>query len=284
MDEQQSGHGRTAGVNAGSTLLARADEIVVSPLAGEQRLERLARLSVPALAGWCAIDVPAENGDLRRFAVAHAPGAAPQPGPHRRRHEPGGAPASVRAVLHDQGAGTGLGLATVFGVVKQTGGSIYAYSEEGSGTTLKIYLPASESAAGAAAAAVAEPTAAAGSETVVVVEDSEGVRQLVRIMLESSGYRVHALDDDPAAAIRLCSEHDGPIDLLLTDVVMPEMSGPELAGRLAAQHPGLRVLFMSGYADDAVFRHGVLSPEAAFIEKPFTARTLAAKVRAVLDA
>jgi two-component system, cell cycle sensor histidine kinase and response regulator CckA len=180
------------------------------------------------------------------------------------------------------GAGTGLGLATVFGVVKQTGGSIYVYSEEGSGTTIKIYLPAAPR--GSVAEPAPEPAAAtaSGSETIMVVEDDESVRELVRIMLEANGYRVHGVGD-PVEAERVAREIESGLDLLLTDVVMPHVSGQELAARLAALRPGLRVLFMSGYSDRAVYRHGVLEPGTAFIEKPFTERTLTRRVREVLD-
>ena len=180
------------------------------------------------------------------------------------------------------GAGTGLGLATVFGVVKQSGGSIYVYSEEGRGTTFKIYLPAAVRRRRAAAGA---PTArpSVGTETVMLVEDDESVRNLVRTMLETKGYRVLAAAGADEAE-RLCTENNCPVDLLLTDVVMPEVNGRVLAERLSERSPSLRILFMSGYSDEAVYRHGEISPNASFIEKPFTDRTLARKVREVLDA
>jgi two-component system, cell cycle sensor histidine kinase and response regulator CckA len=180
------------------------------------------------------------------------------------------------------GAGTGLGLATVFGVVKQSGGSIYVYSEEGRGTTFKIYLPA---AAGAAELTRDGGDIAAehGTETVMLVEDDESVRNLVRTMLETKGYRVLSAAGAEEAE-RLCAEDDCPVDLLLTDVVMPEVNGRVLAERLSVRSPSLRILFMSGYSDEAVYRHGEISPNASFIEKPFTDRTLARKVREVLDA
>jgi two-component system, cell cycle sensor histidine kinase and response regulator CckA len=181
------------------------------------------------------------------------------------------------------GGGTGLGLATVFGVVKQSGGSVYAYSEEGRGTTFKVYLPAAGVEPDAAAGTGAEAAAERGSETIMVVEDDESVRQLVRLMLEGKGYEVLTavgLDD----ATRLCAERPDGVDLLLTDVVMPDINGPLLAERLTEISPSMRILFMSGYSDEAVLRHGVLNPNAAFIEKPFSDRTLARKVREVLDA
>jgi len=165
------------------------------------------------------------------------------------------------------GAGTGLGLATVFGVVKQSGGSIYVYSEEGRGTTFKIYLPAATGAAEPAAGA--DGAAELGSETVMLVEDDESVRNLVRTMLETKGYRVLAAAGADEAE-RLCTENNCPVDLLLTDVVMPEVNGRVLAERLSERSPSLRILFMSGYSDEAVYRHGEISPNASFIEKPFT--------------
>jgi two-component system cell cycle sensor histidine kinase/response regulator CckA len=180
------------------------------------------------------------------------------------------------------GEGTGLGLATVFGVVKQSGGAIYVYSEEGRGTTFKIYLPVAGAEPRTNGAAPAEPPARRGTETIVVVEDDESVRELVRLMLRGRGYDVLAAPDGESAA-RLCAEHPGGVDLLLTDVVMPELNGRVLAERLGALFPSLRVLFMSGYSDEAVVRHGMLRPNTAFLEKPFSEAALARKVREVLD-
>ncbi len=180
------------------------------------------------------------------------------------------------------GAGTGLGLATVFGVVKQSGGSIYVYSEPGRGTTFKIYLPAGDPARSPVEEPDAESEAARGAETVMVVEDDASVRDLVRIMLEANGYRVLAVADGGEAE-RVCAAHPNGVDLLLTDVVMPDVSGRTLAERLGERLPALRILFMSGYSDEAVHRHGAITASAAFLEKPFTERALARKVREVLD-
>jgi PAS domain S-box-containing protein len=181
------------------------------------------------------------------------------------------------------GAGTGLGLATVFGVVKQSGGSIYVYSEEGRGTTFKIYLPAANPEPDELAPGMTDVAADRGTETIMVVEDDVRVRDLVRLMLGSKGYEVIAAADADEAT-RLCEERRGSVDLLLTDVIMPGVNGRVLAERLAAISPAMRILFMSGYSDEAVYRHGEIRPNAAFIEKPFTDRTLARKVREVLDA
>jgi PAS domain S-box-containing protein len=181
------------------------------------------------------------------------------------------------------GTGTGLGLATVFGVVKQSGGGIYVYSEPGRGTTFKIYLPVAAASAHAGEPTV-EPEPEGGTETIMVVEDDAGVRDLVRLMLESNGYEVLAVRDADEAA-RVCTERPCGVDLLLTDVMMPEVNGRVLAERLGALAPSMRILFMSGYSDEAVHRHGMLGDRsAAFLEKPFTERTLARKVREVLDA
>jgi PAS domain S-box-containing protein len=199
-----------------------------------------------------------------------------------------GMDAEVRAHLFEpffttkeSGGGTGLGLATVFGVVKQSGGGIYVYSERGAGTTFKIYLPAAACPDGEAAAPVHEPEPVqAGTETVLVVEDDANVRDLVRLLLEGNGYTVLTVQS-PDEAVRVCTELG--VDLLLTDVVMPDISGQRLAERIAAAAPGVRILFMSGYSDEAVHRHGMLGEDAAFIEKPFTERALTTKVREVLD-
>jgi PAS domain S-box-containing protein len=180
------------------------------------------------------------------------------------------------------GGGTGLGLATVFGVVKQSGGSIFVYSEEGRGTTFKIYLPASSRALEPARNGD-EPATHRGTETIVVIEDDESVRELVRLMLGDCGYDVLSAPDADTA-MQLCDAHPDGVDLLLTDVVMPDIGGRALADRLTALFPRLRVLFMSGYSDEAVFRHGIIRPGTAFIEKPFSQAALARKVREVLDA
>jgi two-component system cell cycle sensor histidine kinase/response regulator CckA len=184
----------------------------------------------------------------------------------------------------EKGKGTGLGLSTVYGIVKQSGGNIWVYSEPGQGTTFKIYLPrdlsASLTVSGSRFAAVTTPPT--GTETILVVEDEEAVRDIAKRILREAGYNVLAAAS-PDDALLTCKSHLGKLHLLLTDVVMPQMSGKLLADRLAMARPGLKVLYMSGYADDAILHHGTLAPGTHFIGKPFSAVDLARKVREVLD-
>ncbi|HEY3740475.1 MAG TPA: ATP-binding protein, partial [Bryobacteraceae bacterium] len=179
------------------------------------------------------------------------------------------------------GKGTGLGLSIVYGIVKQNGGDIWVYSQEGKGTTFKIHLPAVTDQSATKPSVSSRVPARAQAEVVLLVEDDANVRKLVEGVLREHGFQVVA-SENIAEAIALCKERDATIDLLLTDVVMPDMSGPELAEELAKLRPGLKVVYMSGYADNAVVRHGVLKPGAAFIEKPFVAETLTEKLREVL--
>ncbi|QJW93704.1 PAS domain S-box protein [Frigoriglobus tundricola] len=179
--------------------------------------------------------------------------------------------------------GTGLGLATVHGIVKQSGGHVAVYSEVGRGTTFKVYLPRVDRLAPVARSGHHRAPLPAGGETVLVVEDEAGVRDLTCHVLRGCGYTVLEAGDG-TEAVRRAADHPGRIDLLVTDVVMPRMSGPALAERLAPLRPETRVLFLSGYTDDAVVRHGILEAGVAFLQKPFTPVSLAAKVREVLDA
>jgi CheY-like chemotaxis protein len=182
----------------------------------------------------------------------------------------------------EAGKGTGLGLSTVHGIVHQSGGSISVYSEPGQGTTFKVYLPRF-----AGDAAVRRPVSAVrkalptGSETVLVVEDEAAIRKLTNLILQKAGYTV-LLAESPDAAERIAGSYPGPIHLMLTDVVMPGMRGPELAERLLRLRPDLRVLYMSGYTDNAITHHGFLDAGTEFLQKPFTPPALMQKIREVL--
>jgi hypothetical protein len=181
------------------------------------------------------------------------------------------------------GRGTGLGLSTAYGIVKQSGGNIWVYSEVGRGTTFKIYLPRTDSVAENPQANSDQDESPSGTETVLLVEDEEMVREMAHEILRMSGYQVLE-STHGSEALTVCEQHEGPIHLMLTDVVMPQMSGRELAERLVPMRPEMRVLYMSGYTDDAIVHHGVLEDGVAFIEKPFTPNALARKVRVALDA
>jgi PAS domain S-box-containing protein len=181
------------------------------------------------------------------------------------------------------GKGTGLGLATVYGIVKQSGGSVWVYSELGQGTTFKIYFPCVDGSAEKLKSDTGDSELLAGTETVLLVEDEEVVRETAMEILQECGYLVlHAKDGKEA--LQLAHQHPGEIHLMLTDVVMPRMSGRELTEELTLLRPDIKVLYMSGYTDDAIVHHGVLDEGTAFIGKPFSIEALGRKVREMLDA
>jgi GAF domain-containing protein/CheY-like chemotaxis protein len=231
------------------------------------------------------------NVELDAGYARQHPGA--RPGPHvmlALSDTGGGMDAETQAHIFEPffttkgpGKGTGLGLATVYGVVKQSDGTIWVYSEPGRGTTFKVYLPLVEDPVEPAQGDDLAPAPLRGMETVLLVEDEDAVRDLARDVLQASGYTVLEARHG-GEALRICAQHPEPIHLMLTDVVMPEMSGRELAQRLAVLRPGVKVLYMSGYTDNAVVHHGVLDPGTVFLQKPFSPTVLTRKVREVLDA
>jgi CheY-like chemotaxis protein len=181
----------------------------------------------------------------------------------------------------DPGKGTGLGLATVYGIVTRSGGSVGVYSEVGRGTAFKVYFPPADAAEMVAEAPAPPVRPHGGTQTVLVVEDEAGLREMAKRLLQRHGYTVLAAAD-AGEAIRLF-EGNRSIDVLLTDVVMPGASGPELTRQLIEQRPALRVIYMSGYTEEAIVQHGVLKPGIAFLNKPFSSQALGEKIREVMD-
>ncbi len=255
----------------------------------EQVLVNLAVNARDAMPHGGKLTIETDNVNLdETFAQAHL-GAVPGPYAMIAVTDTGtGMDASVRAHLFEPffttkevGKGTGLGLATAYGIIKQSDGYISVYSEPGRGSSFKIYLPRIQTPQTASAGS-AKDRPERGTETILVVEDEAAVLTLSRRALEAQGYVVLAAGD-PGDAMRVVERHGGTIHLLLTDVVMPGLSGRELADRLVARRPGMRVLYMSGYPGDAVVQHGSLPVGSAFLQKPFSPDGLARKVRDVLD-
>jgi CheY-like chemotaxis protein len=179
------------------------------------------------------------------------------------------------------GKGTGLGLATVYGIVKQSGGSVWVYSELGLGSTFKIYLPCVDLVLEIASPSDKVEKVDRGSQTILIVEDDAALLQVTHRSLEEVGYAILTARS-PAEAIHISESHPGPIHLMVTDVIMPGMSGDKLASYLSALRPEMKVLYVSGYTDEAIVHHGVLEPGLAFLQKPFSPRTLSRKVGEVL--
>jgi len=181
----------------------------------------------------------------------------------------------------EAGKGTGLGLATVYGIVTQSGGSVWVYTEPGIGTTFKIYLPRVDQVLEAEPLTDTAENVERGSRTVLIVEDDAALLQVTCLSLQEAGYAILSARSS-AEAIHISEVHKGIIHLMVTDVIMPGLSGDQLASRLSALRPEMKVLYVSGYTDDTIARHGILEPGLAFLQKPFSPRALARKVSEVL--
>jgi PAS domain S-box-containing protein len=274
-----------------TTLDADVDEITVDPAQLEQVVLNLVVNARDAMPGGGSITIETANVDLdQEFCRTHP---TAQLGPHVvltvsdtgegmseeiRRHifEP-------FFTTKERGAGTGLGLSMVYGIVKQSGGHIWVYSEPGLGSVFRIYFPRSSTACAAPPSAVAAATPMDSDETVLLVDDEDGVRRMVATLLERQGYRVLTARDG-VEAIEVSERHAGRIDLLITDMMMPRMHGKDVSERLAVVRPEMRTLFMSGYADDHIIDRGLLDARMSFIQKPFALSELIAKIRTTVGA
>jgi signal transduction histidine kinase len=269
---------------------ARNDRVKADPTQLEQVLMNLAINARDAMPRGGLLVIETADVDLGDAFAREHPGAGQ--GPHVRlsvRDDGIGMSAEVQARIFepffttkDKGRGTGLGLAMVYGIVKQHEGYIDVQSVAGQGTTFVIYLPCVTDAEDKGESTAEKDAKSRGTETILLVEDEGDVRELTREILEMAGYTVlEAPRGDEA--LRLCHESARPIDLLLTDVVMPQMSGPELARAVAELRPGTKVVYMSGYTDDSLGHHGVLDPDIILLPKPFTPELLLSHVRLALD-
>jgi signal transduction histidine kinase/CheY-like chemotaxis protein len=279
-------------INLTTNLSAGAGKVKFDPSQIEQVIVNLVINSRDAMPDGGAITIETANVELDEAYVRLHGGA--WPGPHVMLAVSdtgcGMDPETLSKAFDpffttkEKGKGTGLGLSTVFGIVKQSGGCLYAYSEPGRGTTMKIYLPrvSGETAPKDEKRDAGFDDRLNGSEAILLVEDDETLRKLASSVLEGYGYTVLSAGNGEEALQRL-NDSPGIPRLLVTDVVMPKMGGRELSDQLKAIHPGIRVLFMSGYTDNSIVHYGVLDPGVSYLPKPFTPKALARKVREVLD-
>ncbi len=276
-------------VNLTIRLEPRLGSVRADPAQLEQIIMNLAVNARDAMPEGGALTIETCNADLDvEYAAAHPP---TRPGPYVMlsvSDTGSGMDATTQARIFEPffttkeaGKGTGLGLSTVYGIVKQSDGYIWAYSELGVGTTFKVYFPCIDEEAVPAPSAVRQPLLR-GSETVLLVEDESSLRELLREALEGNGYTVLAAQDG-SEALRIAEAHVGLIHMTVTDVIMPGMTGPKIVDLLAASRPAMKVLFVSGYSDESVTRHGLVGPGRAFLSKPFGAEALLRRVRESLD-
>ncbi|MEK7867276.1 MAG: ATP-binding protein [Planctomycetota bacterium] len=271
-------------------LAPRLGRVKADPAQVEQVIMNLAVNARDAMPEGGRLTIETANAELDEAWARRHSGVTP--GPHAMlavRDSGSGMSKEVMSHLFEpfyttkeQGKGTGLGLSTVYGIVRQSGGHVTAFSEPGRGSTFRVFLPRVDQELSAERPEAKEVGKKMGSETILVVEDEAPLRKLATRILAGSGYDVLEAAD-VEEAVTICEEHGGVIHLLLTDVVMPRMSGRQLADRILARRPELRVLYMSGYAEDEVIHHGVTELGAGFLQKPFAPDDLVRRVRSVLD-
>jgi len=264
-------------------------KVLADPGQIAQVLVNLAVNARDAMPGGGRLTIETGNVDLREAETGDLPGAAPGPYVMLAVSDTG-VGMSKEVMEHmfepffttrERGKGTGLGLSMVYGVVKQSGGYVRVQSEPGQGSTFRIYLPCAQVGSGKPAARSTKARLAKGRETILVVEDELAVRQVVAATLRSCGYKVLEAGSGEEAMRRL-RRHEGPLHLVLCDLVMPRMNGRKAADSVRTLYPEVKVVFMSGYTDDALLRHGVSDTQGSFLPKPFTIEALTRKVREVL--